>query len=192
MDEAVDHPAHYGGKDNPYEVIKVLEAWLTPEEFAGFLKGNVIKYQARARSGRHWVCRCACGATAVVATSELRKGDTKSCGCLRIATARSRGQSNHKHGAACDGAETPEYRAWVEMRRRCRDSNHIGYERYGGRGITVCERWTDFEAFLADMGQKPTPTHSIDRRDNDGNYEPGNVRWATPEQQQNNRSNNKH
>jgi len=84
--------------------------------------------------------------------------------------------------------ETPEYRAWRDMRSRCSNPKVKAYPRYGGRGITVCERWDSFSAFLADVGPRPGPEYQIDRYpNNDGNYEPGNVRWATPEQNNNNR-----
>jgi hypothetical protein len=73
------------------------------------------------------------------------------------------------------------------MLTRCRNPRNARYKDYGGRGITVCEAWRSFEAFLADMGRRPSPAHSLDRRENDGNYEPGNCRWATPEEQANNR-----
>lgn len=89
------------------------------------------------------------------------------------------------------GNKTPEYKAWQEMKRRCNDSNRQNYRNYGGRGIVVCERWLDFTNFLADMGRKPTLEHSLDRYpNNNGNYEPGNVRWATKEQQSRNRRTN--
>lgn len=85
--------------------------------------------------------------------------------------------------------KTPEYRAWASMRQRCANPKSARYDNYGGRGISVCDRWQSFEAFFADMGPRPTSEHSIDRIDNDGNYEPGNCHWATrSEQQQNKRA----
>lgn len=78
---------------------------------------------------------------------------------------------------------TPEYNAWVNMRQRCRNPKQKWYHKYGGRGITICEEWETFDNFIKDMGKRPTPKHSIDRIDNDGNYEPKNCRWATQHQQ---------
>ncbi|WP_143565689.1 hypothetical protein [Sinorhizobium fredii] len=86
------------------------------------------------------------------------------------------------------GTRLPEYRVWAGMHQRCNNPKSTRYAKYGGRGIMICERWNSFENFLADMGPRPTPDHSIDRRDNDGNYEPGNCRWATRSEQQQNKS----
>lgn len=95
-----------------------------------------------------------------------------------------------KHGESRE--KSPEYRAWSHVKNRCLNTNDPNYQRYGGRGISVCERWLQsFPNFLADMGRKPTPAHSIDRIDNDGNYEPGNCRWATKAQQSANTSRNR-
>ena len=93
-----------------------------------------------------------------------------------------------RHGLS----HTPEHRAWIAMRQRCNDPNYHAYADYGGRGIRVCERWDSFELFLEDVGHKPSPDLSLDRfPNNDGNYEPGNVRWATPVEQSQNRRSNK-
>lgn len=121
-----------------------------------------------------WRCRCDCGTEKLVASHNLLGGSTKSCGCR---------QGEHrpfvKHGAARRKSITAEYRIWQHVRSRCNDSGSDSWKWYGGRGISVCTRWDSFEAFLADMGPRPSPLHSIDRKDNDGNYEPGNCRWTT-------------
>lgn len=98
----------------------------------------------------------------------------------------------HGHARQADGKASPEYAAWNAMRQRCRDKNHEFFHHYGGRGIKVCKRWdSSFEHFLADMGERPSAKHSLDRYpDNNGNYEPTNCRWATPKQQHRNERRN--
>jgi hypothetical protein len=123
---------------------------------------------------RKWLCVCNCGALITVDGSHLRRGHTKSCGCLRK-------QRMTKHGMS----RSPEYRSWVSMKQRCFNPRNPAYENYGGRGIIICEEWLCFEAYFADTGTRP-PECSLDRIDNDGNYEPGNVRWATRQQQRQN------
>lgn len=121
--------------------------------------------------------RCDCGQEKKVRLGDLRKGHTTSCGCLMVEKVK---EANTLYGKT----KTPEYKSWVSMIRRCTDPTLHNYHRYGGRGISVCDRWLgSFELFLEDVGVRPTLKHSIDRIDNDGNYEPGNVKWSTNKEQ---------
>lgn len=145
---------------------------------------TVIRRAPRTHRYADWICRCACGNECIKRGFKLRQGSVKSCG---------------KNGCSWwDFVEPPltrkqaaEYSVWQGMRKRCEQKTHLRYSRYGGAGIKVCERWKTFKNFFADMGQKPTPHHTLDRYpDQLGNYEPGNCRWATQEEQTRNRKNN--
>jgi len=132
-----------------------------------------------------WECDCDCGKTGVRVTSNaLRNNNTKSCGCYKTQVIR----RPKTHGYS----RTRIYETWSNMISRCEYGNRPDFEHYGGRGISVCQRWRDsFEDFLADMGDRPFPRATLERINVNGNYEPGNVRWATQKEQTRNKRNNR-
>lgn len=147
---------------------------------ARFGRLTVAGEPAKIDSYTRVAVRCDCGTEKTIRTSSLGSS-ANSCGCFRKEDSSARFRT---HGMR----DTSEYRIWQGMKWRCLNPNYKPYPNYGGRGITVCDRWRDsFEAFLADMGPRPSKKHTLDRLDNDGNYEPGNVAWRTYAEQSQNR-----
>ncbi len=123
-----------------------------------------------------WACVCDCGTERVISGSDLRSGNTISCGCFHFERQKAVPRT---HGER----DSVEYGIWTGMHQRCSNPNVAAFPRYGGRGIRVAPVWDDFEVFLKDVGRRPSQEHSIDRVDNNRGYEPGNVRWATRHEQ---------
>lgn len=143
----------------------------------------VSRAEKGTRGHTRWVCKCECGNEKIAHQYNLRKGSTLSCGCLNKERVK---EVNTVHGRT----DTRLHLTWRGILARCLNPNGNSYKHYGGRGITVCERWMSFENFLADMGEKPEGK-SIERIDVNGNYEPANCKWASPQEQGFNRRGNK-
>lgn len=150
-----------------------------------FGKLTVIHTSGERRRGQIvWVCKCDCGIVKNIPSYSLTSGGVVSCGCHGRAIL---GINTTTHGKS----NSPEHRTWKGLRMRCNNPKNPKFPRYGGRGIKVCERWNEFENFMADMGVKPGPCHSIHRINNDGNYEPSNCKWSEKVEQANNTSANR-
>lgn len=154
------------------------------EDLAGmrFDRLIVLRFVGIEKGRSTWHCRCDCGSELAVRAANLKSHNTRSCGCLVKDVAA---EMNTKHGRS----RSPEHRAWMGMWDRCTNPNYPLYGSYGGRGIAVADRWRSFVSFYADMGEKPSPKHSLDRIDVNGNYEPANCQWATMKEQARNKRN---
>lgn len=153
------------------------------QSLVGMRFGRLVVVSKADVEGRHiaWNCKCDCGKETVSLGINLKRGKSKSCGCLREYNSLKHGHRRHDHTSR-------EYETWWSMIGRCERETDTNYHNYGARGIKVCDRWRhSFESFLEDMGERPTPKHSIDRIDVNGNYEPSNCKWSSKEEQMQNR-----
>lgn len=165
-----------------------MPARILAARFVGMKFGRLIVVREAnrdQRNERQWLCRCDCGNEVVAPAYRLKSGNTNSCGCYR-SQRQSETHATHKR------TNTPEYESWSGMKKRCFNRRCKSYPDYGGRGITVCDRWSkSFQAFLDDMGLKPDSANSIERVNNNGNYEPGNCKWGTAVEQNRNKRNSR-
>lgn len=172
------------GEPNCRKCLKLLQ----PDIRKGDRFGRLVVVERAANAGTGhalYACQCDCGHAIIVRGVSFVSGNTTSCGCYHREAASGRARTHGMSGGALGHTgRAPEYQAWAAMLRRCYTTTRADYENYGGRGISVCDRWREsFENFYADMGPRPSPKHSLDRINNDGNYEPSNCRWTTPDVQ---------
>jgi hypothetical protein len=169
-------------------MARIYRADLTGQQFGRL---TVLSEAPRQNKQRYWLCRCQCGNEITTRHKTLQNGCTRSCGCLRKEVTVNRFLTHgHTAGRYRGGQQSRTYSLWCAMLRRCRNLQDTHYAYYGGRGITVCERWLVFENFLADMGEAPEGLQ-LDRIDNGRGYEPENCQWADRIAQSNNKRNNR-
>lgn len=132
------------------------------------------------RNGAMWDCICDCGVSKTISSNALRRGATISCGCYKRENTSIVKRKHGLHGV-------DEYEVWINMLGRCRNKHKKEFKNYGGRGIKVCERWSEFNNFIKDMGKRPSKFHSLDRIDVNGDYDPQNCRWSTKTEQARNK-----
>lgn len=156
----------------------IRKANLKGQKFGKLLVNNLNPIQGNdGKHRRGWLCKCECGNEKAILEASLKSGKTRSCGCYDLERRRTHGLSYSKI-----------YATWVGMKQRCYNTKCKDFKTYGGRGIIVCERWKEsFVNFYEDMGERPNDNMSIDRIENDGNYEPSNCKWSTSKEQSNNR-----
>lgn len=159
------------------------------QSLVGKVFGRLTVTAAVAANGsRHDIrVKCSCGTERDVHACSVIAGNTTSCGCLRKELARVRARKNQVAGITHGMSKTKLYRTWSAMLHRCEDPTDVNWKNYGGRGITVCIRWHEFQKFVLDMGDPPSPEHQIDRRNNSLGYKPSNCRWATRAENSKNR-----
>ena len=146
-------------------------------------------YRKDSKVRRRFLFKCDCGTFKEIVLNDVRNGRTKSCGCLNKELTLNRLNERERFHTHSE-SKSIEYRLWLGMKQRCYNHNHPRYKDWGGRGIIICDRWLGrdgFKNFLEDMGRRPGKEYSIDRKDNEGNYEPLNCKWSTPKEQMNNR-----
>lgn len=151
-------------------------------DITGVRYGSLVAVSPAEKSSRGqavWLCNCDCGLQKEIRLSSLRSGESLSCGCRKLLS----NEDTTTHGLS----QTAEYKAWTAMKGRCGDPSHSSYKNYGARGISVCQEWITFEGFISSMGMKPDPSLTLERRNNNGNYEPSNCYWATRSQQNSNK-----
>lgn len=164
--------------------IHTVRGPMTKIDLNGLVFDRLTVLKPATNIGRttRWWCLCVCGQIRAISSNRLRTGETRSCGCLHKEELV---QRSTKHGHSKRTSRSPEYESWAAMHARCVAKKGRNKIYYADRGIVVCERWAVFENFLEDMGARP-PNMTLDRKDNDGNYEPSNCRWATQSEQRRN------